>query len=169
MALPDIIFNIAEGGLGRPLPGNDHLSGMLFYTAGSLPSGFGSSDRIKKIFSIKEAENIGILADHADETKGKGGKGVIANTWLAGDTATISIDGGVLGTFTVVTGSTDIADVVAGLVTAINAGTATGIKHGWIAVDSGGTDVTLTQPAKLGIVNNGGSHIVFTETSAAGT
>ena len=169
MALPDIVFNIAEGGLGRPLPGKDHLSSMIFYTAGSLPSGFGSSDRIKKIFSIKEAENLGIVDDHSDETKGTGGQVVIAGTWLAAETATISIDGGVLGTFTVVTGSTAISDVVTGLVAAVNAGTATGIKHGWTAADVGGTDVTLTQPAKLGIVNNGGSHIVFTETSAAGT
>ena len=169
MALPDIVFNIAEGGLGRPLPGKDHLSSMIFYTAGSLPSGFGSSDRRKKIFSLQEAENLGIVDDHSDETKGTGGKVVIGGVWLAGETATIAIDGGVLATFTVVSGSTDIADVVAGLVAAINAGTATGIKHGWVAVDVGGTDVTLTQPAKLGIVNNGGSHIVFTETSAAGT
>ena len=169
MALPDIVFNIAEGGLGRPLPGKDHLSSMIFYTAGSLPSGFGTSDRIKKIFSLQEAENLGIVDDHSDETKGTGGKVVIGGVWLAGETATISIDGGVLATFTVVSGSTDIADVVAGLVAAINAGTATGIKHGWTAADVDETDVTLTQPAKLGIVNNGGSHIVFTETSAAGT
>ena len=169
MPLNNIIFNRGEGGLGRPLPGKDHLSAMLFYTAGSLPSGFGTSDRIKKIFSLKEAETLGILDDHADETKGTGGKVVIAGVWLAAETATIAIDEGVLGTFTVVSGSTDIADVVAGLVVAINAGTATGIKHGWTAADVGGTDVALTQPAKLGIVNNGGSHIVFTETSAAGT
>ena len=169
MALPDIVFNIAEGGLGRPLPGKDHLSSMIFYTAGSLPSGFSSSDRIKKIFSLQEAENLGIVDDHSDETKGTGGKVVIGGVWLAGETATISIDGGVLATFTVVAGSTAVSDVVTGLKDAINAGTATGIKHAWTAGETGGTDIDLTQPAKLGIVNNGGSHIVFTETSAAGT
>ncbi len=169
MALPDIVFKIGEGGLGRPLPGKDHLSGMIFYTAGSLPSGFSSSDRIKKIFSLQEAENLGIVDDHSDETKGTGGKVVIGGTWLAGETATIAIDDGVLATFTVVAGSTAISDVVTGLKDAINAGTATGIKHGWTAGETGGTDIDLTQPAKLGIVNNGGSHIVFTETSASGT
>ena len=169
MALPDIVLNRGEGGLGRPLLGKDHLSAMLFYTAGSLPSGFSPTDRIKKIFSLQEAENLGIVDDHSDETKGTGGKVVIGGTWLAGETATIAIDGGVLATFTVVAGSTAISDVVAGLVAAINAGTSTGIKHGWIAADVGGTDVTLTQPAKLGIVNNAGAHIVFTETSAGGT
>ncbi len=169
MGLPDIIFNRIEGGLGRPLPGKDHISAMLFYTAGSLPSGFSSSDRIKKILSLPEAEALGILDDHADETKGTGGKIVIGGTWLAGETATISIDEGVLATFTVLTGATAISDVVAGLVAAINAQTNTGIKHGWTAADVGGTDVVLTQPDKLGIVNNGGAHIVFTETSASGT
>jgi len=169
MALPDITFNRIEGGLGRPLPGKDHISAMLFYTAGLLPSGFSSSDRIKKILSVPEAEALGILDDHSDETKGTGGKIVIGGTWIAGETATIAIDEGILGTHTVVAGSVAIADVVAALVADINGGTSIGIKHGWIAADVGGTDVTLTQPAKLGIVNNGGAHIVFTETSASGT
>ena len=169
MALNDITFNRGEGGLGRPLPGKDHLSAMLFYTAGSLPSGFSSSDRIKKIFSLEEAENLGIVDDHSDETVGTGGKVVIGGSWIADETATISIDDGVLATFTVVSGSTAISDVVTGLKDAINAETSTGRKHGWVAGETGGTDIDLTQPAKLGIVNNGGSHIVFTETSVSGT
>lgn len=169
MALNDIIFNRIEGGLGRPLPGEDHISGMLFYTAGSLPSGFSSSDRIKKIFSVPEAEALGILDDHSDETKGTGGKVVIGGSWAVGETATISIDEGVLATFTVITGATAISDVVTGLKDAINAQTNTGIKHAWLAGETGGTDIDLTQPDRLGIVNNGGSHIVFTETSASGT
>lgn len=169
MALPDIKFNRGEGGLGRPLLGKDHLSAMLFYTAGSLPTGFSSSDRIKKIFSLEEAENLGIVDDHSDETVGTGGKVVIGGSWIADETATISIDDGVLATFTVLSGATAVADVVAGLVAAVNAETSTGRKHGWIAGETGGTDIDLTQPAKLGIVNNGGSHIVFTETSVSGT
>lgn len=169
MALPNITFNRIEGGLGRPLPGKDHISSMLFYTAGSLPSGFSSSDRIKKILSLPEAEALGILDDHSDETKGTGGKVVIGGSWLEGETATISIDEGVLATFTVVAGATAISDVVTGLKDAVNAQTNTGIKHAWTAAETGGTDIDLTQPGRLGIVNNGGSHIVFTETSASGT
>lgn len=169
MALPDITFNRGEGGLGRPLPGNDHLSAMLFYTAGSLPSGYTSGDRIKKIFSLQEAENLGIVDDHSDETKGTGGKVVIGGTWLADEIANILIDGAVLATFTVVSGSTDIADVVTGLKDAINAATNTGIKHAWTADETTGTDIDLTQPDKLGIVNNTDAHITFTVTSVAGT
>ena len=169
MGLPSIRFNRIEGGLGRPLPGEDHLSSMLFYTAGSLPTGFSPTDRIKKIFSLPQAEALGILDDHSDETKGTGGKVVIGGSWAVGETATISIDQGVLATFTVITGATAISDVVTGLKDAINAQTSTGIKHGWTAGETGGTDIDLTQPDRLGIVNNGGAHIVFTETSASGT
>lgn len=167
MALPNITFNRSEGGLGRPLPGNDHLSAMLFYTEGSLPAGFSSGDRIKKILSLQEAENLGIVDDHSDETKGTGGLVTIAVTWIAAEVVTITIEGATLGTFTVETGATDITDVVAGLVADINAGTSTGIKHGWVAVDNS-PDIELTQPDKLGIVNNS-ANIAFVTNSVAGT
>ena len=169
MAQNDITFSRAEGGLGRPLAGKDHLSGMLFYTAGSLPSGFTTSDRIKKIFSITEAETLGIVDDHSDETKGTGGQVAIGGTWSEGEVATITIDGVTLGTHTVVSGSVDVADVVAALVIDINAGTATGIKHGWVAADVAGTDVALTQPNKLGIFNNAGAHVGFVTDAGTGT
>jgi len=165
MSLPTITFIRQEGGLGRPLAGNDHISSHIFYTAGNLPSGFGSSDRIKKIFSVADAEALGILADHADETKGTGGQTVISGVWAADETATIKVDGGVLALFTVLTGSVAISDVVAGLVAAVNAETTSGRKHGWTAADVGGTDVVLTQPAKLGIKNNTAG-ITFEETAA---
>ena len=168
MALNDIKFIRQEGGLGRPLAGSDHISSMIFYTAGNLPSGFASDDRIKKIFSLPEAEALGIVDDHSDETKGTGGQVVIGGTWLADETATIKLDDGILGTHTVVTGATTINDVVQGLVDDINAETAAGRKHGWTATNTGGTTVSLTQPAKLGIKNNTAG-ITFEETSAAGT
>lgn len=163
----DIVFNRGEGGLGRPLAGKDHYSGKLFYTAGSLPSGFGTSDRIKKIFSIDEAEALGILDDHADETKGTGGQVVIGSTWIIGEMSSILIDGAYLGTFTAL--DTTIVDQVDGLVTAINAQTNTGLKHGWVAANVTDSDIALTQPDKLGITNNTGSHITFETDSVAGT
>ena len=48
MALNKITVNIETLGLGRALAGEDHVSGIVFYTD-SLPSGFGASDRIKRI------------------------------------------------------------------------------------------------------------------------
>lgn len=166
MAQNDITFVRAEGGLGRPLVGKDHLSGMLFYTSGSLPSGFASDDRIKKIFSLPEAETLGIVDDHSDETKGTGGQVTVTGTWVIGEIVRIEIDGASLGQL--VLADTTITALVAGLVAAINANTSTGLKHGWVAVDADPI-ITLTQPAKLGIVNNGGSHLVFVDRNAADT
>lgn len=166
MALPNIKFIRGEGGLGRPLPGKDHLSSMLFYTAGSLPSGFTSDDRIKKILSLNEAESLGIVDDHSDETKGTGGQVTVTGTWEIGEIVRMEIDDAVLGQFILT--DTTITALVAGLVAVINAGTATGIKHGWVATDADPI-ITLVQPDKLGIVNNGGSHLVFVDRNATDT
>ena len=59
MPRPGIGFNIGQGGLGRPRAGEDHFSAMLFFN-NTLPSGFGATDRIKKFFSLKQAEDAGI-------------------------------------------------------------------------------------------------------------
>ncbi len=64
MALPSVTFNINQSGLGRALPGEDHISGLVSY-AGSLPSGFGT-DREKVVFSLQEAEALGITEGSAD-------------------------------------------------------------------------------------------------------
>lgn len=166
MGLPTLTFNRAASSLGRPLAGNDHLSAIIFYTAGSLPSGFGTSDRIKKIFSVADAETLGILDTHADETLGTGGQVTVTGTWIAGEIVRIEIDGASLGQFVLTT--TTITSLAAGLVAAINANTTTGLKHGWVATD---TDpiILLVPPAKLGVTNNGGSHIVFVDRNATDT
>lgn len=66
MALSNVTFLRGEGGLGRPLAGEDHVSGLVAYFANaSLPSGFGTSDRIKTVFSISEAETLGIAEGSA--------------------------------------------------------------------------------------------------------
>jgi hypothetical protein len=70
MALPNV--NVVQGtsGLGRALPGSDYISGMVHYYAsgGTLPSGFSISARIKKIFSVADAEDLGITDTHLGET-----------------------------------------------------------------------------------------------------
>ncbi len=66
MALNDVTFIRGEGGLGRPLPGEDHVSGLVQYIANAnLPAGFSTSDRIKTVFSIAEAEALGIIEGSA--------------------------------------------------------------------------------------------------------
>ena len=66
MALNDIKFIKGQGGLGRPLAGEDHISGYVqYYTDGNLPSGFSPTDRIKQVFSLQEAEQLGFAAGSA--------------------------------------------------------------------------------------------------------
>lgn len=160
----DISFTRAGGGLSRPLTGQDHFSAMIFYTDGSLPAGFGSSDRIKKVLSLNEAESLGIVDTHADETKGTGGQVTVTGTWIIGEIVRIEIGGASLGQFVLT--ATTITSLVAGLVAAINANTDTGLRHGWVATDADPI-ITLVQPAKLGVTNNGGSNLVFVDRNAA--
>lgn len=166
MALNDVTFNRSQGGLGRPLPGNDYISGIIFYIAGTLPSGFTATDRIKKIFSVIDAENLGILDDHADETLGTGAQITVTGTWVIGEIVRIELEGATIGQFVLT--ATTITSLVAGLVLAINDETDTGISHGWVAVDADPI-ITLTQPDKLGITNETGTPLVFVDRNAGDT
>lgn len=51
-----------NGNIPRSLAGEDHISGLLFYSS-KLPSGFAETDRIKAISSIEMAEKLGITSD----------------------------------------------------------------------------------------------------------
>jgi hypothetical protein len=62
MALSKVTINKGASGLGRRLLSSDGISGLLFYN-GTLPAGFSASDRVKKVFSIEEAEALGIAKD----------------------------------------------------------------------------------------------------------
>lgn len=62
MALPKITINRGSGGLGRPLPGEDHISGIVFYND-NYPSGFDVNNKIKVVYSLEEAEDLGITED----------------------------------------------------------------------------------------------------------
>jgi len=65
MALNKVTFNINTAGLGTPLASKDHISGLVYYND-TLPSGFGVSDRVKTVFSLEEAEALGIIEGSAD-------------------------------------------------------------------------------------------------------
>lgn len=61
MAQPTISFNRGQGGLGRPLATNDHISGFIMpFVNANLPAGFSTTDRIKIVYSIAEVESLGI-------------------------------------------------------------------------------------------------------------
>ena len=176
----DVIFNKGQGGLGRPLLGTDYVSAMLFYSA-SLPSGFGSSDRIKVVYSLEEAVALGITNTSVDgtastatyEVTDKGAAGdTMALTCAVIDSVNPTPAKSALGTVTLASYTQVTADAVS-LTTAgdrlaaeINLGTPT---HGFTASNSTGT-VTITAPKNQGVFLNSGTPYVATEVGTlAGT
>jgi hypothetical protein len=168
MGLNNITFVLGQGGLGRPLPGEDYISGMLFFCADNkLPSGWTTTARNKQLFSVQDAEAAGILADYSDATAAVGTVLVTA-PGTNGDTITISTvtPSGtiVFGTYTKVVGDATVTAVGAAIAAIINTGT---INHGFTAVNTTGS-VAITAPKKYGIYLNTGSRLV-TALSAGAT
>lgn len=58
MGLSTVNINVGTSGLGRRPPNEDKISGILFFS--TLPAGFSTTDRVKKVFSLEEAEALGI-------------------------------------------------------------------------------------------------------------
>lgn len=160
MALPNINFVKSTSGLGRALPGTDYVSGMLHYYASgaTLPTGFTANDRIKKIFSVADAENLGITGNHLGETAAVA-KVIIGGTPAAGDTVKITYTGilgleTVLNTYTLTTAdAVSTTTAAAALAAAINAGTQT---HGFSAT-SATSNLFITTKSGEGIFPNSGT------------
>lgn len=173
MPLPNITFIKGQGGLGRPLPGQDFISGLIFYTA-NLPSGFTTSNRVKALFAVTDAISAGILNDYSDGTAAQA-EYLITAAGATGDIIAISVNDlspvGVsqvtqLCAYTKLSSDSSIAILGAGIAAAINAGTLT---HGYSASFTTAT-LTITAPKRLGKYLNAGSPLVITITGAiAGT
>lgn len=151
-----ITINRIGGGLGRQQPGEDYISGLIFKQA-TLPTGFGVSDRIKKVTTLAEAEALGIVNTHYDETKATGGNVAITAAGATGDVWTIKITpvGAseiTLGTYTEQSGDTTVL-IATGLYNNVNLNT---INHGFTATNSVASNVALIAPAKLGESINSG-------------
>lgn len=166
----DVVFIKGQGGLGRPLAGEDHISGLLFYTSATLPTGFSSNDRIKQVFSLAEAEALGIT------NVGTGGTAATAtfevtNKGAVADTVKLVVTG-IEGAVTIANYAQVTADVVSlttsatRLAAEINLGTLT---HGYSATSNVAT-VTITAPLTEGVFLNSGTPYVATLTgTVAGT
>lgn len=159
----DVQF-IRTNGLGRRDPSKDHISGIMFYTD-DLPSGFTLTDNIKPLLSLQDAEDLGIVDTHTDETVATGGNVLITTPGAEGNVNKILIDGVLLGSYTVESGD-DAAAVATAMISAINALT---IKHGFVAAAGApGANVALTPPAKMGAsVNSATITFASTGTGAA--
>ena len=155
-----IIFNKGQGGLGRPLPGKDFVSALLFYCS-TLPSGFDSSNRTKIVYSLEEAVALGITGLSSDETKAVA-KIAIGGTPAAGNTMAITYAGimgtvTVLGTYTLTSAdATTTTTAAAALAAAINVGTTT---HGFSATNTT-SNLLITTKAGEGVFPNSGTPYV---------
>src|SRR4051794_36237838 len=88
MSINNITFNLGQGNLGRSLPGQDYISGYLVYS-NNVPTGF-SASIVKEVFSIAQAESLGITNDYSDETKATAVL-LAGATGSVGDTVTLTI------------------------------------------------------------------------------
>jgi hypothetical protein len=148
------------GGLGRPLAGEDHISGYLHYTT-ALPTGFSTSSRIKQIYSVAEAEALGITDTSIGETQATstititaiGSTGATLNVTVLTQSDTID-----LGTYTVLDTDTTTSLVATGVASAIVAGYNT---HGFSAYTSTSA-ITITAPTGSGV---GASSFTYSNTA----
>ncbi len=171
MPLPEVNYNIAQGGLGQQLPGTDYFSGQVFFCDDDdLPSGFSTTKRIIPVYQIQDAEALGILSDYSDEVKATGSY-LVTGTGATGDIVTITVtepDGKVvvIGVYTRASGDSTATLVATGIKNAINLLTAT---TGYTATSSTAT-VTIRPRAGLGIFLNSGTPIAVAITgTVAGT
>jgi len=165
--LNDITFKLGQGGNGTIANGTDFISGLLFFND-ARPALMGadnfSTGNVKQIFSLTDAEALGIVDTYPDETKstatfeitniGTDGETIeaVVTEWTGGNgQGTVS-----LGIYTKISADNTLVMVATGLVAAINAGTNT---HGYIASNVGSTSaiVTITARAGMGIYLNSGT------------
>lgn len=57
--LSQVVVNVGSSGLGRRPINQDKISGILFFND-TLPSGFSTTNRVQKVYSLAEAELLGI-------------------------------------------------------------------------------------------------------------
>jgi Protein of unknown function (DUF2586) len=163
MGLPNVVFNRSENGLGRPLPNNDHISGMIFQS-NTYPSGFSATNKINKLYCIEDAESRGIVDTQTDETKATAGNFEMTTAGATGETHKLTLDGAVLGSYTVLVTDTTPTLVAVGLRAAVNALT---YKHGFSAAGST-VNVLLSAPAKCGKSINTGKAVLAFVTGGTG-
>lgn len=62
MSLNDIVFNRGRGGLGRALPGKDHISGIVVeMTTAQQPAALVTAGAYNVLYSVQDATDLGII------------------------------------------------------------------------------------------------------------
>lgn len=65
MGLSKVTVNVGQDGIGRRAPNRDKISGILFFSD-TLPVGFTTTDNVKKVVSLAQAEALGIAKESAN-------------------------------------------------------------------------------------------------------
>jgi len=144
MGLNDINI-IRTQGVGGVDPINSHISALLFYND-TLPSGFTTSERIKAIFSVQQAEDLGIVDDYSDETAAVDGEIEITTQGSTGDIESVLVGGALLASYTMLSTDTTPTLEAVGIAAAINANTRV---HGFTATSALAV-VTVVAPVGAG-------------------
>ena len=186
MAIGDIVFVKGQGGLGRPLAGQDFISGLLlYYPSGKLPSGFSASGApglYNVLFQPSDANALGILpafdknnplsdANFADATAASGtytptGVGsvgditiinaVVLTNVIVNNIATVATKTVTLCTYVTAAGDTSDTFLGASIAAAINANS---YNTGFTATAASGV-VTIIFPKFMGLAANGSNTLV---------
>lgn len=172
MARGDIQFIKGDGASGRTATGKDHISGLLLYND-TLPSGFSSTDRIKKFYSIVDAENAGINTSAGDATGATCTVTVTANN--DGDSYIVEFTSPIDGSVVELCRGQAVTDVPATTATEIkNAINAKTYLHGFTAANTTAA-ITVTAPKSYGASVNtitaislGSSDVTATVTAFTG-
>lgn len=158
MALNNVSFIIGANGLGAVAPGQDYISGMVFYSA-SYPSGFSGAAQNKQVFGINQAISLGITNTSIGETAAVS-KVVVGGTPTVGDVYTVTytgIDGvavKLVDAYALVTAdAVSVTTAGAKIAALINASTQT---TGFSATAATGTVLITTKKAE-GIFPNSGT------------
>lgn len=160
--LNDIRFIQGQGGSNRQAPGNDHISGLMFFNS-SRPSAFTdnfSTGGVHEVYSIADAVALGILGDYSDETRGTMTI-TVTGVGSNGDTFELKFTDGSgrtisLGIYTKVASDSTTTQVAAGIAAAINAQN-TGTNPTGFSATSSAAVVTVTNRPGLGTFCNSGT------------
>lgn len=163
MQLNNVVFVKGQGGLGRPLPGQDFISSLVYYCANSiLPAGFSTTNRIKQLFQVSDAIAAGINSDFRDETAatgsyavtspgGTGTRATSTDTVTLGatnDTVTPFVNGSALCAAVIQTGTeTTAALLAAKIAAAITAAVST---NGGFTAAAAAAVITISAPLSSG-------------------
>ena len=155
-----ININYQNGGIGGVVGSTDFISGFIFDST-SLPTGYVSGTSVA-LYSIKDAENIGITDLATDETKATGGTVLIGTGYAVGETISINVTPlnsklVTIGSYTVKTTDTS-ATIATELANAINLA-----GNKWTASSVlASAVVTLVAPTGLGASINGADIVTVT-------